>query len=581
MKRKINLLLCLIFTLFLINPLGEAFAQTEQEKQESYDIYTPRKQRIIKRVVESANTSQTQDTQTVVSEENNTIVNQDKPEEKTEYVPEAIPERIPERKIQTEQIEILEIQPEVQPGSNQPEKGLSIRLLERMRERPKEPQYETNNIGEKKWTLEECIQHALDNNLDIQKLNIQRKVAEVQQSTAKNSRLPDLKAAALQDWSFGRSQLYPDLNEPLSRSAIGASSSIPIFTGFRIPNEIARTKLEFEAATQNLEKAKDNLSINITSLYLQVLFNRELLKINEEQFELTETQIGKTEILIEAGSVPPVNLYDIQAQLAKDRVSVIEAKNNLDLALLDLAQALELEDESHFDIATPQSDENLLADMFYRIQPARSIFNNAISFKPVIKEQEYRVASAMKALKIAQADYMPNLDLVFEYGTGYLYRYNGKDAINPTTNEIVKANASFSSQLKNNDYMIIGLKLSIPIFNRFQTRNKVRTAKLEIQDKQLTLDNTKKTLYKEIQTAHKNATAAYEKYTASNDAVKSTAESFKHAQIRYELAKLTPFEYDEVKTKFLKSQSEQIQAKYDYILRTKILDFYNGIPIKL
>lgn len=129
--------------------------------------------------------------------------------------------------------------------------------------------------------------------------------------------------------------------------------------------------------------------------------------------------------------------------------------------------------------------------------------------------------------------------------------------------------------------MLIGLKLNIPIFNRFQTRNKVRTAKLDIQNQQLILENTKKTLYKEIQTAHKNATGAYEKYSAANDAIKSTAASFKHAQIRYELAKLTPFEYDEAKTKYLRSQWEQIQAKYDYILRTKILDFYNGIPISL
>lgn len=432
----------------------------------------------------------------------------------------------------------------------------------------------------KNWTLEECIQHAIEHNISIQRLKVQQKVAEVQQNTAENSRLPDLNAGIMQDWTFGRSQTYPDLDEPLSKTVLGGNASIPIFTGFRIPNEIARTKLEFEAATQNLEKAKDNLSINITSLFLQVLFNKELVKINEEQLALTQTQLKKTELLIEAGSVPSVNLYDMEAQFAKDRVSVIEAQNNLELALLDLAQALELERESQFDVKAPPFSEKLLNDMFRKIQPAQVIFEHAVSFKPVIKEQEYKIGSAEKALKVAQADYMPNLNLVFEWGTGYLYKYNAKDVINPSTNQLIKANESFSNQLKNNDYMLIGLRLSIPIFNRFQTRNKVRTAKLDIQDRKLLLEDTKKTLYKEIQTAYKNAVAAHEKYIASNDAVKFTSESFEHAQIRYELAKLTPFEYNEVKTRFLQSQSEQIQAKYDYILRTKILDFYNGIPIK-
>lgn len=433
----------------------------------------------------------------------------------------------------------------------------------------------------RKWTLEECIQHAIDHNITIQQLKVQQRAAKVQESTAKNSRLPDLNAAVIQDWTFGRSQLYSDLDEPLSRSAGGISSTIPLFTGFRIPNEVSRSKLEFEAATQNLEKAKDNLSLNITSLFLQVLFYKELLKINEEQLILTRSQIRKTRILIEAGSVPPANLYDIQAQASKDKVAVIEAKNNLDLALLDLAQALELEQEAKFDVTTSSFSDKALSDMYTSIQPARLIYEHAVSFKPVIKEQEFRVESARKALKIAQADYMPNLNFVFEMGTGYLYRYNAKDQIDPVTNEIIRGNTPFSTQLRNNDYTLVGFRLNIPIFNRLQTRNKVRTARLEIQNQQLELDNTKKTLYKEIQTAYKNAVAAFEKYTASNDAVTSTAESFKHAQVRYELAKLTPFEYDEAKTRYIQSQSEQVQAKYDYILRTKILDFYNGIPIRL
>ncbi|MDR1402196.1 MAG: TolC family protein [Tannerellaceae bacterium] len=433
----------------------------------------------------------------------------------------------------------------------------------------------------KRWTLEECIQYAIEHNISIQRLKVQQKVAAVRQNTAENSRWPDLNAAVMQDWSFGRSQTYADMDEPLSGTRLGASASIPLFTGFRIPNEIARTKLEFEAATQNLEKVKDDLSIHITALFLQVLFCKELVKVNEDHWLLTQNQLKKTILLIEAGSVPSVSLYDVEAQLAKDKVSVIEAQNNLELALLDLAQALELERESQFDIKAPAFSEKLMGDMFRKIMPAQLIFEHALTGKPVIKEQEYKVASAKKMLKVTQAGYMPNLNLVFEWGTGYLYRYDGQDVVNPSTGQLVKANGAFGNQLKNNDYMLIGLKLSIPVFNRFETRNKVRAAKLDIADRELALEDAKKILYKEIQVAHKNVTAAHEKYKASNDAVTFTSESFRHAQIRYELAKLTSFEYDEVKTRFLQSQSEQIQAKYDYILRAKILDFYNGIPVKL
>lgn len=433
----------------------------------------------------------------------------------------------------------------------------------------------------KNWTLEECIQYAIDHNIEIQQLKIQRGVAGIEHSTAKNSRLPNLNAQLSQDWNFGQSQVYTDINKTLGRSIFGISSNIPIFTGFRIPNEIAKTKLDIEAATQNLEKAKDNLSLNITSLFLQVLFNKELVKINEEQYELTQTQVKRTDIMIQGGMVPPSNQYDIQAQLSKDKVSVIESRNALELSLIDLAQALELEKEEQFDITAPGFDDAAMTRFHNSIQPAELIYENAVSFKPSILEQEYRVKSAEKALKIARSEYYPKLDLSFEFGTGYRHIYGMDDYVDPTTQQPVTVNPPFKTQLKDNDYTMVALKLTIPIFNRFQVRNSVRSARLDIMNQQLILKNTKKLLYKEIQTAYTNAVASYEKYTASNDAIKSTSESFRHAQLRYDLAKMTPFEYNEAKSRYIQSQSEQVQAKYDYILRTKILDFYYGIPIKL
>ena len=193
-----------------------------------------------------------------------------------------------------------------------------------------------------------------------------------------------------------------------------------------------------------------------------------------------------------------------------------------------------------------------------------------MQIKPVVKVQELRVQSAEKTLAIAKAGYLPVLNMNMGYGTNYFYLYK-KDF----------SNRSISDQLRNNAGESIGLSLSIPIFNRFSVRNQVRNARFNIENQQLALENVRKSLYKEIETAYLNAIAAQEKYKASQQAIRSTSESFNFAKERYELGKSTVFELNEARTRLVRSQSEEIQAKYDFIFRTKILDFYNGIPIKL
>lgn len=423
----------------------------------------------------------------------------------------------------------------------------------------------------KQWTLEECIRYAVEHNITIKKMEIQRNVAANDLNTAQMSRLPDLSAGIGQTWNFGRTATETGLYEikKQSGSSLSIASSIPVFTGFRIPNEIARNKLELQASTENLAKAKEDLSLNIASLFLQVMFNKELLQINKNQMALSESQVRRTEILVDAGKVPPSQLYDIKAQVASDKVSVIEAEKNLKLASLDLMQSLELERNTEFDIAVPEIND-AVAENTGSIQPVNTVFDNALQVKPVIKAQEYTVESAGKSLKIAQSGYLPTLNLNFGYGTDYFYLYDKN-----------YKNRSFSSQFNNNAGKRISLNLSIPIFNRFSVRNQVRNARFNIENQQLTLESIKKDLYKEIQTACLNAVSSQEKYRASQEAVVSTSESFKYAQERYETGKSSVFEFNEAKTKLLRSQLEEAQAKYDYIFRAKILDFYNGVPIKL
>jgi outer membrane protein len=381
------------------------------------------------------------------------------------------------------------------------------------------------------------------------------------------SRLPNLNASLGQNWNFGRTQIQSGLyeNQTQSNTNFSITTSIPLFNGFRIFNEVAKNRLELEAAIQNLEKAKENLALNIASLFLQVLFDKEILKINEEQLILSQLQLERTKVLVEESKVSISQLYDIEAQLANEQVALVQAKNTLKLSLLDLAQSLELEQSIDFDVYASETDNIIMEDINVSLSPA-SIFDNAVRNKAIIKEQELRVESAKRTLKITQSGYYPNLSLSLGLGTNYFYLY---------TKGLIRS--PFADQIKNNASESINLDLSIPIFNRFSVRNQVKSAKLNIENQRLILDNTKKTLYKEIEIAYLNATSAYEKYRASSIAVKATSEAFQYAKERYETGKSSVFEFNEAKTKLVKSQSEQVQAKYDYIFRMKILDFYNGV----
>jgi len=450
--------------------------------------------------------------------------------------------------------------------------------------------YSLISAQSKQWSLEDCIQYAIDHNITIKQLVIQTKVAEVNLNTSKMSRLPDLNAGGGETWSFGRVQLqngtYQDKTQSMktlsqSTTNLSVSSSIPLFTGFRIPNEIARDKLDLETSLQNLEKAKDDMALNVASLFLQVLFNKELLKINQEQLALSQAQIERTHTLVDAGKAPLSQLYDIQAQAANDKVSVVQAQTNLRTAMLDLTQSLELQQSEDFDIVAPAVDDGI-TEYAGSVQPPRTVFDNAVRIKPAIKAQELQVQSAEKTLAIAKSGYYPTLSLSMGIGTSYYYLYGKNYTTDPISDKpVLLTNESFSSQINNKKNEYIGLSLSIPIFNRFSVRNQVKNARFNIENQQLILENTKKSLYKEIETAYLNAISSQEKYKAAQEAIKSTSESFNYAKERYETGKSTVFEFNDARSKYIQSQSQEIQAKYDFIFRTKILDFYNGVPIKL
>ena len=345
---------------------------------------------------------------------------------------------------------------------------------------------------------------------------------------------------------------------------------MPIFDGLRTPNDIKAKKLNLQAATESLNKAREDLAVNIASYFLQVLYNRELEQVARLQVDFSAKQVEQTKALVDAGRQPLSELYNIKAQLAQDEVSLTEASNNVRLALLDLAQALELERlEAQFDVDAPEINDPIERYMS-SILPPDDIYNRALAIKPQIREQELLLQSQQKQLRVAQAAYYPQLSFGASYSNGYYHYYTGDVESLP-----------FSDQLNQNGRKTLGFTLTIPLFNRFQTRNAVRSARIAILNQQLQMDDTKKTLYKEIQQAYYNATAAQKKYQSAGKSVLAAREAFVYAENKYAAGKSTVYELNESKTQYAKSLAEEVQAKYEYVFRVKILEFYAGEELRL
>lgn len=430
------------------------------------------------------------------------------------------------------------------------------------------------SFAQKQWTLRECIDYAIKNNIEIRQQEIKKQNAEISLSTAKNSRLPNLNASVGQNFNFGLANIQtinPDgtysttyKNTSSSNSSISVGSSVSIFNGFRTSNEIKAQELNLMYILEGLAKAKDDLALNVAVYYLDILFKKEILRVYQEQEKLSALQIQRTQELKDAGKVPESQLFDMISQHATNQKNVVTASNTLNTSMLELTQALNITSPEGFEIAIPEI-KNVVSENTASIQPPNNIFANAVAIKPVVKQAEYNLKYSEKNLKIAQAAYYPELSLSLGIGTGY-YSTSGE---------------SFGQQLKNRRGENISLNLSIPIFNRFATRNSVRTARNEILNSQLLLENMKLALYKDIQQAYYNAVGAQAKYESSQKAVAAAEIAFSYMKDKYAVGKATVFEYNESQTKLISSQSDLLQAKYDYIFRAKILDFYNGKEIVL
>jgi outer membrane protein len=420
--------------------------------------------------------------------------------------------------------------------------------------------------AQQQWSLKQCCDYAVEHNITIKQQENQCRKQEIQLSNAKNQRLPDLSGSANQNFSFGRGLTAENTytNTNTSSTSFSLGTSVPLFTGFQIPNNIKLNQLNLEAATQDLEKAKNDIRTQVAQAYVQILYNMEIADVAHRQVSIDSAQVARLQALLNIGRASEAELAQQKATMAQGQLTATQADNNLQLAILSMTQLLELPTPEGFSVVRPTVSET--PGSTSSIATPDEIFADALSTKPEIQAQQLRLRGTENSIKIAQAGYYPTLSFSAGLGSNY-YKTSGFKA------------DGFAKQIKNNFSQYLGFNLSIPIFNRFQTRNSVRSAKIDRENQTLQLDNTKKSLYKEIQQVYYNAVAANQKLSSSIQANQSSETAFRLTQAKYEQGKATITEFNEAKNNYLKSESDLTQARYEYVYQQALIRFYQGAEI--
>ncbi len=407
------------------------------------------------------------------------------------------------------------------------------------------------------WDLDSCINYAIEHNIMIKSRNADKLSAEIDVNSAKNKFLPELSANASQAFNFGRGltsqNTYADRNT--SNFQWGASLSLPLFQGLSTVRELSYAKANLRTVIEQYEAAKDDVTLNVISAYLQVLYCDEIHKVALNQVELSKDELTRRNELLNAGKIPEMDVLEAKSQLAQDELSETVAQNDYQLALVDLAQLLQLDNIEGFSISP-------LANGSDRILSAEEVYRNAMINNHTILASRNRITTAERNVDLAKTGYIPRLSLNAGLGSSY-YKINGIE------------NQSFSDQMDNNFNTYIGFTLNIPIFDAFSTRNSIKKAKVQQLSAQLQYESDENELFKAIQQAYYQAIGAKKKLKSSEEAESSAKLTFESMSEKYNLGRATSTEYEQAKTKYLKATSERVQAKYESVLRTRILEFYN------
>lgn len=433
--------------------------------------------------------------------------------------------------------------------------------------------------AQENWTLEKCIEYAFENNLTIKQSSLNVQASNYDLSQSKLDLIPSLNASASQNFGWGRAP-DPQTNiyatQQTQRTFFNVNSDVTLFNGLQQVNSVRKAQFDYLASKYDSDKIRNDISLNIAASYLSILFNIELLNNAQRQVDISNEQIERTKKQVEAGAIARGSLYDIEAQAAADETNLINAKNNLMLAYLDLLQLLDMESSTDFDIDKPMLEITNTPTLL----PAEMIYNKSVMIMPEIKSAEYRVQSAERTLAISQGARSPRLFASGSLGT--LYSDQIRDIIsNPGEIPEYGDVKSFSNQFVDNRDGSLVFGLSIPIFNGYQVSTNIKKSRIYYENVNLELELEKNRLRKNIESAYADALSAYQTYISQKKSVNAFTESFKYTEEKFNVGMVNSTDYNVVKIQLANAESNLASAKFDYIFKVKILDFYLGKSLTL
>lgn len=455
------------------------------------------------------------------------------------------------------------------------------------------------------WDLQQCVDYAQKNNISLKQTEIRAKINENNATQSRAAILPTINAGAQHTYNFGRTiDRYTNTfaNTQVLSQNFYVSSNVILWSGLAQYNNIKANQYQYLSSAENYLQQRNDLALNVATAYINVIFSDEILQISRAQYKITEEQLDRTQKLADAGTLAKSAVYDLKAQLANEDVNVISSDNNYQIALLSLKQLLNLDSVSNFAIIRPNVDilNNELASL-----SVQNIYEMALKNQHSVKGAEYNVRAAEKSLDVAKGRVSPTLSATGSLGTGTSALDKNIDAVNfigyeqtpyfvaddpnnPTIiapvyqpkTEIITSKKPFADQFKDNVNKSVGFTLSVPIFNGLQTVTGIKNAKLNALNAQYSQDLLEQNLYKTIAQAYANARAALNKYNASKMSVEASEQSFFYAQQKYNVGAISTFDYNNAKTRSQNALGNMIQAKYDYVFKIKVLDYYQGKELK-
>jgi outer membrane protein len=446
------------------------------------------------------------------------------------------------------------------------------------------------------WDLQQCITYALKHNISLKQASLNSEIISNNTTQSKAAVLPSLNMGAQHNYNFGQTiDRFTNTfaNTQVLSQNFYVSSSLVLWSGLSQYNTIKANEYNYLSSVENLKQMQNDLSLNVANAYIALIFAEELLKISESQTKITQEQLERTQKLVNAGTIAKSIEYDVKAQLANEQVSVTTAENNLSISLLNLKQLMNLDSVTNFTIVRPNlsvEDGQLLNNNI------QYIYETSVKNQPNIKSGEYSILSSERSLAASKGRISPTLSFNASMGTGTSglakdilgvtytgYQVSGitnkGDSVFTPVTQLITRKTSFEDQFNNNINKSIGFTINIPLFNGLQTHTAIKNAKLNTLNARFTQDLAKQNLYKTISQAYVSAKAALNKYVATKLSVDAASESFKYAQQKFDAGVISAFDFSTSKNRLFAAESNLLQAKYDYIFKLKVLDYYQGKPL--